>query len=90
MDVKVNVGLKGHDAPGVHAQQFTRAQVTLVNRAARVQKRPAVTLQTFHDESLAAKQADADFLVERNAHTHAFGGAQERVLLRNEFAADFG
>ena len=58
--------------------------------AAGMDERPAVALQPLHDETFAAEQARADLAVERDAHAHAFGRAQERILLANQFAADFG
>ena len=46
--------------------------------------------QTRKWEKYTAEQTRADFLVERDADAHAFGGAEERILLGNEFAAQFG
>ena len=51
---------------------------------------PAIALESLHDEPFAAKQPNADLLVERDTDGHALGSAQERVLLRNQFAADLG
>ena len=82
--------MERHDATRVHPQHLARAEVALVNRPAGMEKRPAIALQTLHDEAFTAKQPDADLLVERDADAHALGRAQERVLLGDQFAADLG
>src|ERR1051326_9048376 len=81
LDVEIDLGLEGDDAAGVDPQEFAGAEFALVDRAAGVEKRPAITLQSFHDKALAAEEADADLAVEGDAHAHAAGRAQEGVLL---------
>src|SRR5206468_9566368 len=39
---------------------------------------------------LSTEQTRADFFVEGNPDTYAFGRAQECILLRDQFAADLG
>src|SRR5262245_58610697 len=50
---------------------------------------PSVALEALHDETFAAKQANAQLALKRNAEADAFGGDQERVFLRDQLAADF-
>ena len=51
-------------------------------------KAEAVALQALHDEAFAAEQADADLLLEGDADRDALGGAEERVLLADQLAAE--
>ena len=60
----------------------------LVQHAAGVDEGEAVALQALHDEALAAEQAGADLLLEGDADRDALGGAEERVLLADQLAAE--
>ena len=48
----------------------------------------AVAGEALHDEALAAEEADADLLLEGDADLHALGGAEEGVLLADQFTAE--
>ena len=48
----------------------------------------AVAFELLHDEPFAAEQADADPPLERDADGDAARGAQERVLLADQRAAE--
>ena len=58
-----------------------------VHGAAGVDERQAVAGEPLHDEPLAAEQADADPPLERDPDRDAAGGAEERILLTDQFAA---
>ena len=88
LDVVLHRRLEGHDAAGVHAQRFADAELLLDDGAARVNERPSVALQALHDEALAAEKTGADLLVERDADAHALRGAEEGILLRDQFTAN--
>ena len=62
----------------------------LLERAAGVDERPAVALQPLHDEALAAEQPGAELALERDADRDALRRGEERVLLRDQLAADLG
>src|SRR5262245_53423398 len=82
LDVVIDRRLKRDDATGVHADDFTRREFAFVNRAARVNERKAVALQALQNETFAAEQSGAEAFCERDAEAHTFGGAKERVFLR--------
>ena len=69
---------------------FAGRQRPLLQRAAGVDERPAVALQALHDESLAAEQADAELALKRDADADALRRGEERVLLRDQLAAELG
>jgi hypothetical protein len=69
---------------------FAAAERAFHQRAAGVDKRPAVALKALHDEALAAEQADAELPLEGDADADALGGGEKRVLLRDQLAADLG
>ena len=48
-----------------------------------------VALEALHDEALSAKKTGPQAFLKRDADTHAFRGAEERVFLCDEFAAEF-
>src|SRR5690606_32661711 len=52
LDVVIDTRLESHDAAGVHAQAFAGSQGAFVDRAASVEKGPAIALQPLHDEAL--------------------------------------
>ena len=82
--------LQRDQAAGVDAQRLAGRERRLLQRAAGVDEHPAVALQALHDEALAAEQSDAEALVERDADGDTLGGAQERVLLADQLAAQLG
>ena len=89
LDVVVHARLHRHDAAGVHAQRLAggeRASPRACRRRARSTSRRPVSRS--QDEALAAEQPGAEALGERDAERHALGGAQERVLLRDQLAAE--
>src|SRR5688572_20431388 len=49
-----------------------------------------VSLQPLHDESFAAKEANAQPPLERDADAHTFGRRQKRIFLRYQLAAYIG
>ena len=67
---------------------LARVQHALHQRPARVEEDQAVPLQALHDEALAAEQARPDPLLEGDADGDALGTGQERVLLRDQLAAE--
>src|SRR6185436_7370879 len=87
LDVELNGGLKGNDAAGVYPQHLARAELLFENRSARVDERPAVSLQALHDEAFSAEKSDAQLAIESDADAHAFGRAKERILLGDQFPA---
>src|SRR5262249_220221 len=88
LDVVVHRGLERDQAPRVHAQRLAGSEVQLADRPARVREHEAVAVQALHDEALAAEEAHADLLLERDADRDAAGRAEERVLLADELAAE--
>ena len=88
LDVVVDRRLHRDQAAGVDAQRLARLELQLVQHAAGVDEREAVALQPLHDEALAAEQAGADLLLEGDADRDALGGAEERVLLADQLAAE--
>ena len=59
-----------------------------MNRAAGVDKRPAVPLQALHDEALAAEEAHPELALERDADRDPLCRRQKGILLRNQLAAE--
>jgi hypothetical protein len=53
-----------------------------------VDHRDAVAGEALHDEAFAAEECDADFFLEGDADLRAHGGAEEGVLLADEFTAE--
>src|SRR3954452_21237434 len=51
-------------------------------------KSEAVTLQALQNKTFAAKKARPEFLRERDPDADAFGGAQKRVFLGEQFATN--
>ena len=49
---------------------------------------PSVALQALHDEALTTEEACPELALQGDSHAHALGGAEERVLLANEFATE--
>src|SRR5882672_8855449 len=87
LDVVGDARHQADEAAGIHAQRLARGERALLEHAARVHEHPAVAGQPLHDEALAAEQADAEALVEGDPERHALGGAQERILLADQLAA---
>src|SRR5262249_37878418 len=87
LDVVVDARLEADDAAGVDAQDLAGCQRALLEHAAGVDERPSVALQALEDEALAAEQTGAEALRERDADAHTLGRDQERVLLREQLAA---
>src|SRR5205085_242451 len=77
LDLVIDGRLKPDDAAGVDADDFSGGQRPFQQRATGVNKRPAVPLQTLHDESLAAEQADAEPPLERDADAHTLRGGEK-------------
>ena len=88
LDVVVDRRLHRDQAAGVDAQRLARLELQLVQHAAGVDEGEAVALQALHDEALAAEQAGADLPLEGDADRDALGGAEERVLLADQLAAE--
>ena len=61
-----------------------------MNGAAGVDEGQAVAFELLHDEAFAAEQAGADLLLEGDADRDALGGAEERILLADQLAAQLG
>ena len=60
----------------------------MLDVAAGVHEAQAVAFELLHDEALAAEQADAELLLERDADRHAARGAEERILLADQMSAE--
>src|SRR5215213_5009124 len=88
LNVVTDRRLKRDDTASVHAQRLAGTKVALMQRAPSMNERPAVALQTLHDESFPAEKARADLFVEGDADADAFGAGEKRILLRDQFAAD--
>src|SRR5262245_45392053 len=87
LDVVVDAGLQRHQASRIDAHRLTGSEIEVVDRAAGVHEAEAVAFELLHDEALAAEQADAERVLERDADRHTAGRAQERVLLADEVSA---
>src|SRR5262249_30912667 len=90
LNVVIHGGLECHDTTRVHPDDFARFEVALVDGAAGMDESQAVALQPLENESFSAEKSRAESLREGNAQTHAFGRAQESILLRQQFAAELG
>src|SRR4029079_5766226 len=88
LNVVVDARLARHETSRSHTQRFTRLQLAPMNRAARMDEQKTVALQPLENESLAAEEARAEPLRERDTDAHALRRTQERVLLREQLAAE--
>jgi hypothetical protein len=90
LDVVLDTGLEGDDAPGIDADHLAGFELTLVQRAAGVDEAHAVAFEPLHDEPLSAEQSRTDPLLKGDADADSLRGAEERVLLGHQLAADLG
>src|SRR6185436_4042190 len=88
LDLEVDARRVGHHAAGIDHQRLPARELALDHRAAGVHEGQAVALELLHDEALAAEEADAQLLLERDAERHAARRAQERILLAQQRAAE--
>ena len=56
------------------AQRFTRGQLAIHQGSTRMNQRDSISGQPLHDESFAAKQADAELFLEGDVDAHAARG----------------
>jgi hypothetical protein len=90
LDVVLDRRLERDDAPGVDADQLAGPEGALLQCAARVHERPAVSLEPLHDEPFPAEEARPQAPLKRDSDTHALRRGQEGVLLGDQLAADLG
>ena len=90
LNVVVHARLDRDEAAGIEFQCLTGRQGAFHQSAAGMDERYAIAGQSLHDEPFTAEQADADFLLKGDTDLHAARGAEERILLTNEFAAELG
>ena len=88
LDVVVDARLQRHQAARCRRAASRRREIEVLDGAAGVHEAQAVAFELLHDEALAAEQADAELLLERDADRDAAGRAQERVLLADEMSAE--
>ena len=53
-------------------------------------ERPAVAIETLHDEAFTAKEPDADPLLKRDSDADAFRRREKGIFLRDQLAANIG
>src|SRR5262245_46114909 len=88
LDVVFHRWLERHETAGVDTKRLPRRERALFEGAARVDEDPPVALQPLHDEPLAAEQSDAEAALEGDPDAHALRRGEERVLLRDDLAAE--
>ena len=86
-DIEVHAAGQGHHAAGIHLQGLAGLELAFDHGAAGVHEHQTITIELLHDEALATKQAGQDLLLEEDADLHAFGRAQEGILLADDRAA---
>src|SRR5215510_7575957 len=69
----------------IDTNDFSRSKRPVDQRSACMNKRPAITLQSFHDEALTAEEPRAQSFLKGNANAHTFGCNEKGVLLGDEF-----
>src|SRR5881296_2729873 len=62
-NVVIDRRLKRDEASRIHPKHLTRRKCPLDQHAAGVDERPAVAVETLHDETFTAKESDADPLL---------------------------
>src|SRR6478609_3676080 len=87
LDVVLDALLHRHDAARIHTEHIARLEVLLPERAGCMKHRHAVAADALQDESLAAEEARADSLGERDVHLRPLRRAEEGIILRNDDAA---
>src|SRR5206468_2264530 len=61
----------------------------LVQRTAGVDEGESVAGQPFENEALSTEESDAEFLLESDSNAHSLRRAKKRILLGDEFSAEF-
>src|SRR5690242_6181784 len=94
LDLADVLDLEGHarrqrdDASGIDEERLPGLQLAANDRAAGVHEREPVAVEPLHDEALAAEEADREPLLEPDPERDAARGAEERVLLADQRAAE--
>src|SRR6185369_13268369 len=88
LDLERDVRREADDAAGVDQQRLPGLQLALEHGAAGMHEGQAVAVEALHDEAFAAEEPDRHLLLEIDAERHAARGAQERILLADQRAAE--
>src|SRR6185295_13959054 len=88
LDLERYVRRQRDEAAGVDEERLAGVQLAAEDRAAGVDEGEAVAVEALHDEALAAEEADRQALLEPDAERDAARGAEERVLLADQRAAE--
>src|SRR6185369_5329988 len=88
LDLERHARRQRDDAAGVDEERLASRELAANDRAAGVHEREPVAVEPLHDEALAAEEADREALLEPDAERDAARGAEERVLLADQRAAE--